>query len=227
MQPAIRTRPAEPSRRAAIAIVLLALGVVFAALHRIADGGESHSYNRGALAPGSVHVTAGNLYEVSTPGGVAGLRQRGLSIQLKTCTYQGAGAAGTLSLAPLGAGTRTVHAVATFVSPVTGQVSIDCPGLPQGTFIDDADDAIPDPAGLFVLLATVAFTIGAALGLSALYRASVRRRQSVWSGGHVRAGGVDDVGLGLSAGRNALQQRVDQGGDCPADEGRDDEQPDV
>ena len=175
MQPATRVRHAEPSRRAASAIVLLALGVVFAVLYRISDGSESHSYNRGALAPRSVHVTAGKLYEVSTPGGVAGLQRRGLSVQLKTCTYQGAGA-GALSLTPLGADTRTVHAVATFVSPVTGQLSIDCPGLPQGTFVDDADDAGADPAGLFLLLATVGFTVGSALGLSALYNASARRR---------------------------------------------------
>lgn len=176
MQSATRIRHTEPSRRAAIAIVLLALGVVFAVLYRTSDGGESHSYNRGALAPRGVHVTAGNLYEVSTPGGVAGLQRRGLSIQLKTCTYQRAGVTGTVSLTPLGADTRTVHAVATFVSPVTGEVSIDCPGLPQGTFVDDADDASADPAGLFVLLATVAFTVGAALGLSALYSASGRRK---------------------------------------------------
>ena len=48
-------------------------------------------------------------------------------------------------------------------------VHIECRAL-TATFIDDADNVSGDPAGLFLLLCTIALTGGAMLGLSVLYR---------------------------------------------------------
>ena len=174
-----RRAAARPRRNAvgSVAVVLLLLGIVFAGLYRIADGSERHSYNAGALAPDYVHVTAGKQYEISTPGGVPALLEHGVAVGQIMCSYRlGAGSSSALSVTSLGASTRTVHAVGTFIAPVTGAVHIDCLALTSGVFVDDADDAAPDPAGAFILVSTISFTLGAALGLSALYRRSTARR---------------------------------------------------
>ena len=85
------------------------------------------------------------------------------------CTFsQDGGAASTLGITTL-TDSRTVHAFATFVGPVTGKISIACNGVPA-LFVDDADDVSSDPAALFVLLATICLTLGTALALSQLYR---------------------------------------------------------
>jgi hypothetical protein len=168
-----RYRSANATQRtAAAAIVLLALGVVFAVLYRVENGAEHHSYNAGARAANTVHVTLGQQYEISTPGGINTLLDHGVSIDKFTCSFAqaGTGATNELDVTPLGSSTRTVHAVATFIGPVTGQVHIACNGFVGGVYVDDADDAPADPAGRFLLLATIAFTFGAALGMSALYR---------------------------------------------------------
>jgi hypothetical protein len=166
-------------RTAAAAIVLLALGVVFVVLYRVENGAEHHSYNAGARAANTVHVTLGKQYEISTPGGINTLVDHGVSITNFTCTFAqaGTGASRELDVTALGSSTRTVHAVATFIGPVTGQVHIACAGFDGGVYVDDADGVPADPAGLFLLLATIAFTVGVALGMSALYRRSSATRE--------------------------------------------------
>ena len=52
---------------------------------------------------------------------------------------------------------------------MSGLVHIECRAL-TATYIDDADNVSGDPAGLLLLLCTIALTFGAVLGLSALYR---------------------------------------------------------
>jgi len=159
--------------RAALAVVLLGAGVIFGVFYRIADGRENHSYNRGATPHFPVHVTLGKQYELSTPGGGSALVRQGLLVSTIRCTWSGNGTQSDLGITSL-AGQRTVHAFATFVGPTTGAVTIRCEGVPS-LFVDDADDARADPAGLFVLLATIALTAGAALGLSELYRRASTR----------------------------------------------------
>ena len=163
-------RPSLSPLKVIATLALLLLSVVFAVSYRIADGAEHHSYNVGALAPDMVHVTSGHQYEISIPGGVSVLNRRGVDVDSLTCTYSTADSGPqSLTITSLGNGTRTTHAVATFIGPTTGMIHIDCPSLGSAAFVDDADNAAGDPAGLFVLLTTITLTFGIALLLSVLY----------------------------------------------------------
>jgi hypothetical protein len=169
---------------ALLAVLLIVLGILFSVLYRMQNSSEHHSFNAGARQPASVHITAGKQYEISIPGGLTQAAADGISIGSVRCTYTapGSGNSQPFDITALGAGSRTVHAVATFIGPATGDFRINCAELPQ-TFVDDADNGAADPAGLFILVATIAFTLGAALGLSALYRRS-NRRALVTGGDH-------------------------------------------
>jgi hypothetical protein len=156
---------------AALAIALIALAALFAVLYRIDNSREDHSYNAGATPPANVRLTMGKTYEISTPGGPSGLAGRGVNAASLNCNYTPVVGSSTQQLATtsLGSDTRTTHAVATFTAPISGMVHIECRAL-TATFIDDADNVSGDPAGLFLLLCTLALTVGAMLGLSVLYR---------------------------------------------------------
>jgi hypothetical protein len=156
--------------RGALAVALIILGILFAVLYRYENSRENHSYNDGGAAPIYVHLTAGKQYEISTPGGMDALVKVGSSASALNCNYtpQDGPATAVLTTTSLGTGTRTTHAVATFSSPVTGLVRVECRAL-QSTYIDDADNVGGDPAGLYLLLCTITLSVGAMLGLSALY----------------------------------------------------------
>jgi hypothetical protein len=149
---------------------LIILGILFAVLYRYENSRENHSYNDGGAAPIYVHLTAGKQYEISTPGGMDALAKVGSSASALNCNYtpQDGPATAVLTTTSLGTGTRTTHAVATFTSPVTGLVRVECRAL-QSTYVDDADNVGGDPAGLYLLLCTITLSIGAMFGLSALY----------------------------------------------------------
>jgi len=200
--------PRPRSRAAVLAVLLLALGIIFAALYRVENSREHHSYNAGAQAPFAVQVTGGKQYEISTPGGVKRLAKHGIAGGNVTCTYQtGAGVAPqNLAVTALGSDTRTVHAVATFVAPISGALHIACGGL-SSVFVDDADNAPADPAGLFILLTTISLTAGAALGMSVLYRRAprepvrrARQREQEAYFGHLLTGGGEPSDPGAPAG---------------------------
>jgi hypothetical protein len=181
-------------RRGLLAIGLIVLAAVFAVLYRVENSSEDHSYNSGATPPLTVHVTTGKQYEISTPGGPKALTARVGSGALN-CNYTPVNGNSTdaLDTTRFDDGTRTTHAVGTFVAPVTGSVRIECRALTT-TFIDDADNVSGDPAGLFLLLCTICLTVGAMLGLSVLYQRSIAR-----SGGRSRDhsdGPPDDGGFG-------------------------------
>jgi hypothetical protein len=167
----VAQRARSSSARGLIAVVLLAAGVLCAVLYAIANSHENHSFNSGATPPRQVQITAGRQYEISTPGGIDALHKKGLDQSTLRCSYATVGDQGSvnLDLTALGNDSRTTHAVATFIGPVSGLVQIACPEL-SATFIDDADNGSGDPAGLFMLLCVIFLTGGAALGLSALYR---------------------------------------------------------
>jgi hypothetical protein len=157
--------------RAVVAVLLIALAVVFAVLYRIENSREDHSYNSGGPPPVNVKITLGKQYEISTPGGMSRLIAHGALPSALNCNYTPVDGTQTrqLDTSGLPTDTRTTHAVATFVAPVSGLVRIECRAL-GATYIDDADNVGGDPAGLFLLLCTILLTLGAALGLSVLYR---------------------------------------------------------
>jgi hypothetical protein len=159
------------SGRTALALLLIALAAVFAVLYRHENSGEDHSYNAGNPPPASVEITAGKQYEISTPGGMDTLLAGGGDPTKLNCNYTPLTGNSTLQLATTGLATdtRTTHSVGTFIGPVTGMVRIECRALTT-TYIDDADNVSADPAGLFLLLCTLALTAGAGLLMSSLYR---------------------------------------------------------
>lgn len=170
------TRREPVSLRPAIAVMLVVLGIGFVVLWRVAAGSEQHSYDRGAVPPAFVELTGGHSYAISIRGGVPTELTRGVSPDSLTCTVSGSGV-GTqrLTLATEQEGTKATDQIASFVSPVSGQVQVACPGL-EAVFVDDADDAGFDYAGLLLWLGVLALVIGVPLGLSIL-RESVRPRE--------------------------------------------------
>jgi hypothetical protein len=155
-------------RIAAAAVVLLALGIVLAGLSRVVAGTEHHSFAPGAVPPSSVHVTSGHQYRLSVPGGVDALSARGTDPSTLRCRWSSAGrATNTLDIEASGADTKATNVIASFTAPATGAIHVDCTGW-GAVFVDDADNASADLAGLFLVLCVVAFTLGSGLGLSAL-----------------------------------------------------------
>jgi hypothetical protein len=165
-----------PARRGAIAVVLLVLAAVFFAGYLVFNGSEHHSFNAGATPPTTVHVTVDKTYEISTPGGIPSLLHRHLDPDAITCQYTSSdGAVHQQQISTLGSGSRATHAVATFVADTTGDIHLSCTGLTGGTFVDDADNGAGDPAGLFLLLSTIALGLAVPFGMSYLYRRSSER----------------------------------------------------
>lgn len=155
-------------RIGAAGVVLLLLGIALAGLSRVVAGTEHHSFAPGAVPPSSVRVTSGQQYLLSVPGGVDALQARGTDPSTLRCQWSSAGGAvKTLDIQPGGADTKATNAIATFTAPLTGAIHVDCTGW-GAVFVDDADNASGDLAGLLLLLCIVAFTLGAGLGLSAL-----------------------------------------------------------
>lgn len=168
---------ADERKRGILAVLLIALAIVFFVLYAFANRTETHSFNAGHSPPHTVRVTQGKQYEISTPDGVPGLVKRGLDPSAVTCTYQTpGGTSAPLSVSSLGSSTRATHAVATFTAPMTGEIQVQCQPLIRGTFVDDADDGAADPAGLFMLLGTISLGLGVPLGLSWAYARSTRLR---------------------------------------------------
>lgn len=186
--------------RGLLAVVLLLAAVLLAGLYRVSDGLEKHSYNTGATPPQTVHVTSGHRYQISRPGGRRALQQHGISPTQAQCSLiPESGGPVALTVTVISTDVRPTNALATFVSPVTGNVRIDC-GSWGAVYVDDSDNSGFDYAGLFLVLTAVCLTLGVALGLSALYARSSRddddieRRLGI-TGVHHEAGpdDADDV----------------------------------
>jgi hypothetical protein len=177
--------------RGVIAVVLLVTAALFGGLYRVADGLEKHSYNSGAVPPDTVKLTQGRTYQISVPGGRKALAKRGISTSVAQCsvTLQ-SGVSQNLAVTPLSNDVRPTNALATFVSPVSGSVHLDC-GPRGAVYVDDADNTGWDYAGLFLLLTVICLTLAVALGLSALYARhddQVQRRVRAGAGDHEVAG---------------------------------------
>ena len=157
---------------------LIIAAVLLGALYRILSGTEHHAFAKGAVAPNAAHVTHGHTYLLSVRGGVAGLRARRVDVNRAQCQWSvGGSASQALIVSAAGESTKATNVVATFVAPYTGDLRVDCLGWGP-MFIDDADDATGDTAGWFLLLATIALTVGVAVGLAALRSAGVESERS-------------------------------------------------
>jgi hypothetical protein len=193
-------------RRGALAVVFILLTVLFAGLYRVADGVEKHSYSSGAIPPTTVELTTGHTYEISLPGGREGLKRAGIPASAAQCTWsQGNQIQQPLTVTAISADLRPTHAIATFTSPVSGEVHVDCADF-GAVYIDDADNAGTDYAGLFLLLTAGCLLLGVALGLSALYARA-------GSGG--AAGDEDEVQALVDVGGRNGEIRGANGDDVP------------
>jgi hypothetical protein len=163
---------AATSRKAFAGVVLVVLGLGLWAVYRLSIGNERHSFAAGAVAPTYVHVTAGKTYHLASPDGVRGEQTLGLDPDALRCTSNQVGQQpGQLSITPEKAGTKATNQIATFVAPVTARLHIDCEDT-TSVFVDNADDADPDRAGLWLVLASIMLAVGLPLALSALRRPS-------------------------------------------------------
>ena len=166
------SRTPSQGRRAVVAVVLVVAGLMFGALYRLTAGTERHSFSPGAVPPTTVRLTEGRTYQLAVAGGVKTLRAQGQDVSSPNCSYTRAGQAPSeLTVQAEGADTKATNTVATFVSPVTGVVNVDCQGWGP-MFVDNADNREPDLAGWFLVTAIVLLTVGVTVGLSALRSAS-------------------------------------------------------
>lgn len=162
--------PGRPAAtvRAPIAVLLVVLGLGFCVLWKLAAGTEQHSWDRGAVAPSYVELTGGHEYAISIPGGVPTEVEDGVSPGQLSCTAGASGiATQRLQLVPEQEGTKATNQIASFTSPVTGQVQIACTRL-SAVFVDDADGTGFDYAGVLIWSGVLALAIGLPLGLSVL-----------------------------------------------------------
>jgi hypothetical protein len=156
---------------------LLLVGALCWALWSLMSGTQHHSYDAGKKPRYPVHLTAGNAYILSAHGGVQALLNRGVDVTAPRCEWSVAGSAPqALTVSPLTVDEKGTNAVATFVGPFTGDLTIDCPAWGD-VFVDDADNAKPDIAGWFLVAAVVALTLGVGLGLSA-WRSALAARSA-------------------------------------------------
>jgi hypothetical protein len=170
------------ARRALVAILLLVAGLVLAGAYRVVSGTEHTAYASGGEPPSTSAVTEGKTYGLSVPGGVPSLRKHGADVNSPECQWSAPGA-GTqvLQAQAAGADTKATNVVATFVSPVTGDIAVSCAGW-GAMFIDDSDHAPADLAGWLLVLAVLALAVGAGLGVSALRGAGEVMRAAQRSG---------------------------------------------
>ena len=152
--------PARVSLADAVAVAAAAGEAGIAAIRLLDDAG-----GRRALDP-----TVVSAYLAGLHGGVGTVRARHLAVADITCEIVPVGNGATqLAVVPEQDGSKALNQIATFVSPVTGRVHVDCAGLPA-VFVDNADDAGTDRAGLALLLASAALAVGLPLLLGAFYR---------------------------------------------------------
>ena len=154
-------------RTGAVGVVLVVLGAGLWLVFRLVAGTEAHAYSDGP-PPESVQIIKGHTYTLAIRGGVLAAQNLGVSPSTLRCTAASPQiGVRPLRVSPEASDTKAVNQIATFTAPVTGRVHVTCAGL--GTvFVDDAVNASADHAGLALLLATIALTVGIPLTLSAV-----------------------------------------------------------
>jgi len=155
---------------AGLLLVLLAL-VVFAG-SRLAADHQHHAYDPQPTPPQAYRLVAGATYQLSTPGGVAALRDAGVTTGSLSCAYRGSdGIRRPMSLASTVDDDRDLNVFATWQAPAAGEFGVSCLGLDR-VFIDDAAGSGTDVAGALVVLTTVLGFAGVALCCSGGYARS-------------------------------------------------------
>ena len=162
----------QPTRRAFSAglagAFLLLVGILCAVGYRVGASGEPHSYGSSGVPPATAEVTGYRSYFLSVPGGVTALQRAGVDPGQLQCLWSTPGSgAQLLAVVPLGAATKATDAIATFLAPYSGPIAVTCTGWGP-VFIDGADNASTDYAGVLLLLCVIAFTVGVPLALAGL-----------------------------------------------------------
>jgi hypothetical protein len=168
------THSRASSRRGGLAVLLLLVGLLSWGLFRVVSATEHHVFSVGASAPSTVAVHAGASYDIAVHGGVDALTKAHASPSTPQCAWSSNGAGLQLLQVTAAADDKATNVVGSFTAPVTGSIHVECTGWGP-VFVDDAANAAGDPAGYLLVLAVIALTIGAALGMSALWSASERR----------------------------------------------------
>ena len=173
------------SRRGALAVGLILIGLLSLGLWRVISGSEHQAFAIGATPAESYPVHEGDTYSLAVPGGVSALLKHGIpkvsgqngdTVGL-TCSWSVNGSGSqALSTTPESVDTKAVTTVASFAAPVSGNMTVTCNGWGR-MFIPDAASGASDPSGWFLVLSILTLTAGASLGLSAGYRASVLRAE--------------------------------------------------
>lgn len=186
------------TRRGTAGVVLLVVGAGLWLAFKLLAGTEPHSYAQGQ-PPEAVQLVDGHTYSLAIRGGVPAEQQLRIPPTALRCAVSNARiGVRPLTLQPEATDTKAINQVATFVAPVSGRVHLSCAGL-TAVFVDDAANAPADHAGLALLLATIALTLGVPLTLSALRSVQRSRRSSATDDDQVEGGvdgTVEDVEVG-------------------------------
>lgn len=161
------------------------VSVLLFGLAGVLTGTERHSYDGGAVAPDNVTVTQGHTYQISIPGGVETMSERNVNPAGLQCQWSSPTAGSqSLDITPEKAESKATNTIATFVSPVSGSIHVDCTSW--GTvFVDDAENASPDFAGLFLVLGMFVFVLGLVLLVSPkMSRRPAPSGGQIWQSAH-------------------------------------------
>lgn len=172
--------------RAAVAVALVLVGFASWGLWRVLSGIGNAPWDKGASAPTSAHVTAGETYSLAVPGGVPAMLAHGVpvaqtndnqTISLQCWWSPVIGERRSLEVAAESTSTKAETTVGHFTAPRTGPLHVDCDGW-GAMFIPDADDRPADLSGWALVIAIVTLTTGVGLGLSAARTTWQRMRVS-------------------------------------------------
>jgi hypothetical protein len=157
-------------RRLWLGVVLLLVAGAAWLARGAANSSAAHSWTPDATPPRTVQLTAGEDYTLSTPDGISALAgQQGADQPTLSCTATSrSGSAAELKVTVGQVDRRILHVVGRFRAPFSGPAAISCIGVGRA-FVDDADDAAFDTAGLLVVVTIMALFAGGALTLSGVY----------------------------------------------------------
>jgi hypothetical protein len=209
-----------PLSRAAVAGVLLLVGLVSWGLWRVLSGSEDLPFAKGVSPPSAAHVTRNKTYSLAVPGGIRAMEARGVPLQnanngqvisLQCSWVPEPGETRSLSVNAENSQTKAENTVAHFQAPITGNLRVDCAGW-GAMFIPDADNRSTDTSGWALVLAVITLTIGASLGLSALRTTWERAKDRQLSSGSGEEDEVQGfVDLAPSGGQYREVRRGDAG----------------
>ena len=150
-------------------VLLLAAGLAWFG-RAAANSTAAHAWTPDAPPRRTVQLSAGRDYTLSTPAGISALAdQQGVDQpKLRCSATPQSGSAVALKVTVGQVDRRIPHIVGQFRAPFSGPAAISCTGVGR-VFVDDADDAAFDAAGLLVVLTVVALLVGATLTLSGIY----------------------------------------------------------